>query len=195
MFHFIYKTTNLIDGCYYYGVHSTDDIDDGYYGSGKILKRALNKYGKEAFKREIIVLFSDRDSALFYESKLVTVEMIKDHSCYNMCEGGGSPPTRSGIVSHTNKLTGDNRTEKQKKASQNHSEKMKGTKPWNYGLHNVQEVVNKKDVIVNDIYYSSYTEAGIALNKSPSSFTQLVKKYKTNKFILDKHNKLRVNIL
>ena len=134
MFHFIYKTTNLIDGCYYYGVHSTDDINDGYYGSGKILKRALNKYGKESFKREIIALFSDRDSALFYEKKLVTPEILEDNNCYNMCEGGGSPPNRSGIVSPTNKLTGNNRTEKQKQAATKHSEKMKGKKPWNYGL-------------------------------------------------------------
>ena len=38
MYHYFYKIKNRINGHYYYGVHSTSDIDDGYMGSGKRLK-------------------------------------------------------------------------------------------------------------------------------------------------------------
>lgn len=37
MKHFIYQTTNLIDGKWYRGKHSTKNVDDGYLGSGKLL--------------------------------------------------------------------------------------------------------------------------------------------------------------
>ena len=51
MYHYFYKITNRINGHYYYGVHSTSDIDDGYMGSGKRLKHAKNLYGIENFDK------------------------------------------------------------------------------------------------------------------------------------------------
>jgi hypothetical protein len=46
MNYFIYKTTNLLNGKYYIGMHVTNQIDDGYLGSGKYLNNAIKKYGK-----------------------------------------------------------------------------------------------------------------------------------------------------
>jgi hypothetical protein len=40
---FTYKTINKINNKYYIGVHSTNDIKDGYLGSGVALKRAIRK--------------------------------------------------------------------------------------------------------------------------------------------------------
>ena len=40
-YHFIYKTINLISGKYYIGMHSTDDLEDGYMGSGNCLRLAI----------------------------------------------------------------------------------------------------------------------------------------------------------
>ena len=37
-YHYFYKIVNLINNKYYYGIHTTDDIYDGYVGSGTILK-------------------------------------------------------------------------------------------------------------------------------------------------------------
>lgn len=48
----IYKITNSINGKIYIGQDSKNNPD--YYGSGTYLKRAINKYGKENFKKEII---------------------------------------------------------------------------------------------------------------------------------------------
>lgn len=53
-YHFLYKITNLVNQKYYIGVHNTDDLDDGYMGSGSAIQRALKKYGPLNFKREII---------------------------------------------------------------------------------------------------------------------------------------------
>ena len=52
-YYMVYKTTNLVNNKYYIGVHATNDLNDGYFGSGKNLKQAIKKYGKEHFKRDI----------------------------------------------------------------------------------------------------------------------------------------------
>lgn len=49
----IYKTTNLVNGKIYIG-QSINDEDDNYIGSGTYIKKAIKKYGKDNFKKEII---------------------------------------------------------------------------------------------------------------------------------------------
>jgi group I intron endonuclease len=58
---YIYKTTNLINSKVYIGQHQRDEFDKKYYGTGKIILRALKKYGKENFKVEIIKWYSSLD--------------------------------------------------------------------------------------------------------------------------------------
>ena len=131
MFHFVYKTTNLINNKYYIGVHSTDNIDDGYFGSGRALARAIKKYGTENFKREIIALFDERSLALIYEASIITPTIVEDINSYNLTLGGGCPPSQRSENLATNKLKGDLRTKAQKQASVNHSARMKGRKAHN----------------------------------------------------------------
>lgn len=50
---YIYKTTNLINQKIYIGQH-TKSKDDSYLGSGLLILRAIKKYGKQNFKKEII---------------------------------------------------------------------------------------------------------------------------------------------
>jgi len=51
MFFTVYKTTNLINGKIYVGLHVTDNLEDDYLGSGSQLKLAVKKYGKEKFQK------------------------------------------------------------------------------------------------------------------------------------------------
>jgi hypothetical protein len=57
----IYKITNLINGKVYIGKHETKNINDNYFGSGKLIRRAIKKYGISNFKKEILFQFSSRE--------------------------------------------------------------------------------------------------------------------------------------
>ncbi len=87
-FNYFYRITNNINGHYYYGVHSTDDINDGYMGSGKRLHLAYKKYGKENFTKEILKYFDTYKDAYEYENSIVNETLLKDDSCYNIKTGG-----------------------------------------------------------------------------------------------------------
>ena len=84
MHYIIYKTTNNINGKYYIGKHKTKDLDDGYLGSGKLLKRALKKYGKENFTKVILLECSDEQQMNLAERIMV----VPDPTNYNLCDGG-----------------------------------------------------------------------------------------------------------
>lgn len=83
----LYKTTNNVNGKYYIGVHTTDNLNDGYIGSGWLFKRALEKYGKENFTREILEIHDNREDALMTESKIVVTNQ-EDKNSYNLRTGG-----------------------------------------------------------------------------------------------------------
>ena len=51
MIFYFYKITNKINRKYYFGVHSTEDINDGYMGSGTVLAKAYKKYGIQNFEK------------------------------------------------------------------------------------------------------------------------------------------------
>jgi len=93
MYYIIYKTTNLIDGRYYIGCHQTNDLNDGYLGSGKYLKRAIKKYGKENFKFEILNFASSKEEMFSIERSIVNEDLVNDPLTYNLKLGGsgGNP--------------------------------------------------------------------------------------------------------
>jgi len=88
VYHYFYKLTNVINNKFYYGVHNTSNIDDGYMGSGFALKKAIIKYGVENFKKDIIKFFETEDEAFAYEKEIVNEDMIKNEDCYNIQIGG-----------------------------------------------------------------------------------------------------------
>jgi group I intron endonuclease len=87
-YHYLYKTTNLINGKFYYGMHSTDNLEDGYKGSGTLLRRSIKKYGIENFKLEILEFFDSREALAEAEKKLVTKVQVNDSNCMNLKPGG-----------------------------------------------------------------------------------------------------------
>lgn len=97
-YHYFYKITNLLNNHFYYGVHNTNDIEDGYMGSGKRLQYAYKIYGIENFKKEILKYFNSAEEAFKYESEIVTEGLVKNEECYNLINGGKTFDT-TGMVS------------------------------------------------------------------------------------------------
>jgi GTPase involved in cell partitioning and DNA repair len=88
MKYIIYRTTNILNGKIYIGKHQTKDINDGYLGSGIALEKAIKKYGKESFKKEVLFIFNTEDEMNEKEKELVTESFIASNSNYNMGVGG-----------------------------------------------------------------------------------------------------------
>jgi len=87
-FHFIYKTTNLLSGKYYIGMHSTDNLEDGYLGSGKRLRYSINKHGEENHEREILEFLDSREELKRREEEVVNLNEIAKKDCMNLMVGG-----------------------------------------------------------------------------------------------------------
>ena len=87
-YHYFYKITNTINNYFYYGVHNTDNLNDGYMGSGTRLHRAYKKYGIENFTKEILKYFNTVKEAFDYEAEVVTENLVNDETCYNCIIGG-----------------------------------------------------------------------------------------------------------
>lgn len=87
--HFLYRTTNVLNGTIYVGIHSSCNIEtDSYLGSGVVLKQALKKYGRKNFIREILEETSNRAAAEVLEANIVTRDFCKLATNYNTAPGG-----------------------------------------------------------------------------------------------------------
>lgn len=87
-YHIIYKTTCLITKKYYIGMHSTDDLEDGYMGSGKALRYSLKVYGKENHKVEILEMVESSELLAEREKSIVTLSKVRNGKCMNLKVGG-----------------------------------------------------------------------------------------------------------
>ena len=88
MKHYIYKIICIVTGKYYYGMHSTANLYDGYFGSGKILGNSVRKHGQNNHLLEILEYLPDRNSLKQREKEIVTEDLIKDPLCMNLKVGG-----------------------------------------------------------------------------------------------------------
>lgn len=82
----IYKTTNLVNGKIYVGKDC--GRNKGYLGSGKILRKAIIKYGKENFKKEILEVC---DLSNICEREIFWIKQLNARDLkigYNLTDGG-----------------------------------------------------------------------------------------------------------
>lgn len=87
-YHYTYKIKNKCNGKIYIGVHSTNNLDDGYLGSGSALNKAKIKYGRKNFILEILKFHPSREEADCHEEFLVSKDFIKLSTNYNLIVGG-----------------------------------------------------------------------------------------------------------
>jgi len=65
-------------------MHKTKNLNDGYMGSGKLIKNAIAKYGIENFIKDILYIFDNENDMKNKERELVVLNEMS----YNLCEGG-----------------------------------------------------------------------------------------------------------
>ena len=86
-----YKITCNITGEYYIGSHKTDNVDDNYMGSGKLIRESIKQYGVENHIKEILGVFETRQESLDLEHILAQRCRKEDSAkCLNQTSGGSS---------------------------------------------------------------------------------------------------------
>lgn len=88
MYYTIYKITNLVNNKIYIGMHQTNDLDDGYMGSGLYLNNAKQKYGLENFTKEYLHFLDSYEEMCDKEKELVDKDFLLREDVYNLTLGG-----------------------------------------------------------------------------------------------------------
>ena len=88
MFYYLYEIRNNINGKIYVGVHKTENLDDGYMGSGKVIQRAIKLYGAENFTKVILETFENAEAMYAREKEVVNEEFLEREDVYNLRRGG-----------------------------------------------------------------------------------------------------------
>ena len=103
----LYETTCLVNGKKYIGVHNCED--DDYLGSGKLIRRAVKRHGKDKFNRITLERFETAEEAYERESQVVTQEICDSTLYYNINLGGFQPPNHTGRKHNSPKYAEENR--------------------------------------------------------------------------------------
>ncbi len=91
----IYKTTNLLNGKYYIGKDQKNNPE--YLGSGMLLTKAIKKYGKENFKKEILEECVNKEELAKRERYWIErLDARNKTIAYNIGEGGDGGDNFSG---------------------------------------------------------------------------------------------------
>ena len=88
-YHIVYKTIVNETGKFYIGKHSTRILEDGYFGSGKLIGSFIEKYGVAGLTREILAFCESAKDAFQKEKELVGDLYRLDENCMNLQPGGG----------------------------------------------------------------------------------------------------------
>ena len=170
MFYTIYKITNMLNKKYYIGMHKTNNLEDSYMGSGKLIKRAIEKYGVENFTKEILHIF---DKELDMRNKEKELVIISEKS-YNLCDGG------LGGFGYLNR-TGLNNNNKDKDIIyEKVSKALSGKKAPHVSVSNIEK--HKKGLMTKTYFGNRGEVDRLALQKahSPEANAKRIQTYKEN---------------
>lgn len=64
---YVYLITNKMNGHKYVGMRASSEFDNDYWGSGLLIRRAIEKYGKDNFTREVLHWCKDHTELIMTE--------------------------------------------------------------------------------------------------------------------------------
>lgn len=109
------------------------ELDDDYLGSGNLITNAIQKYGKENFKKEILYISKTYEENCKQEKFYINkYNAIADKNFYNIHEGGSGGNTKAGWS--------EEQLQKYKKEC---SERTSGKNNPRYGVHLSEETKQK----------------------------------------------------
>lgn len=130
--HYIYMTTDHLHHKKYIGKRY-GELNDDYFGSGKIISRVIQKYGKSILTKEILYISKDATENNQKEKEFIALfNAIKSNDFYNIAEGGDG-----GDIFHTLPL------EQQELLRQQCSLRTRGENNPRYGVHLSEETKEK----------------------------------------------------
>jgi group I intron endonuclease len=97
--YYVYEVTNLRNGKTYIGQRiqrKRAPENDGYFGSGKVIKQALEKYGVESFRKVILAVNLTEEQANLVEIDLIAEAKSRGKCEYNIAQGGQNWNTVNG---------------------------------------------------------------------------------------------------
>lgn len=83
-YNYVYKIINKVNGKFYIGSHITNDLNDGYFGSGTLLKRAIKKHGSENFVKQILQIYDNEIDARKKEGQYLKQIFKNNVVTYNL---------------------------------------------------------------------------------------------------------------
>lgn len=86
-YYLIYAIVNKVNNKIYIGCHVTSDLEDGYMGSGKLIKLAIAKYGLENFNKEILI-YCENIEEMFILEKNIILQLEPEYNIYEGGKGG-----------------------------------------------------------------------------------------------------------
>lgn len=163
---YIYKTTNLLNGKFYIGKRVYRKKDDNWYlGSGIYLNRAIKKYGRHNFKKEIIEWCKDKEELSKREMYWIkTLNSTNLNIGYNLSLGGdGGNVGKEAYIKIGNRLRGIKKPKefgekvskalKGKSKSKEHVEKVRQSL---IGKKRPKEVVDKMSKSIKEKYIAGW---------------------------------------
>ena len=201
MYGYIYLTTNTVNNKKYIGQH-VGEFTTEYLGSGKVLKQALVKYGKENFTVIMLDTANSKEELDNLEKKYIEeYNALYEDSFYNIHEGGTGGNTKQGYSfdEYNNYISKESKSHKGIKVDVNNS---KDNNPM-YNKHqsevsklkisnrNTKKGTDQRDRLFRDIVLSSSDEEVLkkAFSRNngasnPSSITYKLTNIESGKEIL-----------
>ena len=93
-YNYVYITTCICTNLQYVGSHMTNELEDGYIGSGIGFTDVKKELGKENFTRLILEFHPDISTARKREEHYITVYNTLEPNGYNISPDGGLTSTR-----------------------------------------------------------------------------------------------------